>query len=43
MRITTSGLNSELITQLQQLASQQNSLQNEVSTGLSVSQPADDP
>lgn len=43
MRITTAGTNTELISQLQSLETQQNTLQTQVSTGQRVSQPGDDP
>jgi flagellar hook-associated protein 3 FlgL len=43
MRITNQTLTSNVVLQLQQLASQQAQLQNQVSTGLRISQPEDDP
>ncbi len=43
MRITTAGMNTDLIGQLQSLETQQNTLQTQVSTGQRVSQPGDDP
>ena len=43
MRLTTAGMNNELITQLQLLNSQQATLQNQVSTGQRIFQPGDDP
>lgn len=43
MRITTNMVTSQLVAELQQLESQQSSLQAEVSSGQSVTQPSDNP
>ena len=43
MRLTSASMNDQLIAQLQQLNSQQTTLQNEVSTGQRIFQPGDDP
>jgi len=43
MRITNLTLTNNVVLQLQQLSSQQAQLQNEVATGLRLTQPADDP
>lgn len=43
MRITDNMVLNSITTELQQLDSQQSSLQSEVSDGLTVSQPSDDP
>jgi flagellar hook-associated protein 3 FlgL len=43
MRITDNMVTASLVNQIQQLDSQQSSLQSEVSSGLSVTQPSDNP
>ena len=43
MRITDNMVTNSLVTQIQQLTSQQSQLQSEVATGLAVSQPSDNP
>lgn len=43
MRVTPSSFSNSLVNQLDLLASQQNLLQNEVSTGRRIQTPADDP
>lgn len=43
MRISSSTVSENIVRQIQQLSSQQAKLQNQVSTGLRISQPEDDP
>ena len=43
MRITDNMVTNSLVTQIQQLTSQQSQLQSEVATGLAVTQPSDNP
>jgi flagellar hook-associated protein 3 FlgL len=43
MRITNNMVTSSIMTELQQLETQQSSLQTEVSSGLAVTQPSDNP
>ena len=43
MRITNNMVTNDILSQLQQLDSQQSSLQGEVANGLAVSQPSDNP
>jgi len=43
MRIATSTVSGSIVRQIQQLGTQQSKLQNQVATGLRISQPEDDP
>jgi flagellar hook-associated protein 3 FlgL len=43
MRISSNNVSDAIVRQIQQLSSQQAKLQNQVSTGLRISQPEDDP
>jgi len=43
MRVATNTVDSNIISQIQQLSAQQVQLQNEVSTGLRITNPSDDP
>ncbi len=43
MRVATNTVSTNIIAQIQQLSSQQSQLQSEVSSGLRITQPADDP
>ncbi len=43
MRVATNTVDNNIISQIEQLTTQQAQLQNEVSTGLRISAPADDP
>ncbi len=43
MRITNNMVTNTMLTELQSLSSQQSQLQSEISTGLAVTQPSDDP
>ena len=43
MRITNNMVTNTMLTELQSLSSQQSQLQSEISTGLSVTQPSDNP
>src|ERR1700761_6922015 len=43
MRVTNNMVTNTLLSEIQSLSSQQSSLQSEVSTGLAITQPSDDP
>lgn len=43
MRISTNSASEKMVRQIQQLGTQQSRLQNQVATGLRISQPEDDP